>query len=432
MAFSLSVLNKKLGPGLTYNIQSGEYNNKRIIIVGEGTKDKPITINGNGVYITDKTTINFKGKHIIFSGFTFKNLLSKNPIRLTGSNIRFTGNIIEEIKNDCDKIIDVIGMYNRIDNNKFRTLRFKGDVINIECSKQYKTFTLVDNNDFSDRFTTEKNKNGFIINVGNQNTYLYQTKSIIYNNIFSNCMDCISIKSCLNVITYNKFIGCDGFLCINGKCNTFTKNYLNGCNKKDSYGIKFYDTDHIILSNTFENITSQEPKMAPLMIMCGVSNINVYNNDFINCFVCIAIGNDKKKTSIIPDNMEIKNNRIIKCNYMFCKQKNNYGKKVIITNNKPFNYNQKINLYTGKNFEEVDFEKFYNSLSSIEQTIKPIEPIKPIKPIPVPVIQPVKDDNIEDFVKTFKEIKLLKENVKVMLDKIVKLQKNMDSLIKKI
>lgn len=438
MTFDIKILNKNLKPGLTYNILSGEYHNNRINISAVGTETQPITINGKDAMITDKTTIKITGSYIIFQGFTFRNLNSKKPIKIEGTNIRFTKNVIEELSNDSEQCIQISGKNNRIDNNTFRTIRCMGALISV-----MNKFNLIDNNNFSDRFPQNDGKTGQeIIRIGDSKTFLQDYNCIIYGNKFNNCsgeIEIISVKGCKNIISNNTINDSEGQICLRqGKNNYVLRNYINGCKKLGASGVRLTDSGHIIQFNTFENLVDEEPFRSPIGIMCNTLDITITNNDFINCFTCFAIGIDHKKSkNILPNKLNINTNRIIKCNYMFSKSKKNkgYGEDVSITNNPLIKYDQKLNLFTAYNPEKVDFTKFYDSLLKvIPESINEEEEYKEQAPdsfTETKIINLTKRLEYSNlFIKKYKELKILRKQSVTIFGKIKSIQKELDDLIK--
>lgn len=415
MVFDITILNKPLKTR-TYEILSGEYNNNRVHIKASGTTKQPITINGTGVMITDKTTIKITGSNIILQGFRFKNIKSKKVLKLYGNNIKITNNIFEELMINFDSLIEVSGINNRIDNNVFRTIKCNGPLINVIVKKNERVNCIIDNNSFSDRFHFDtKSSHQEIIRIGDLKSSLYLGNTIVYNNKFNNCENIISIKSCSNIISNNVINGCKGFINLEaGKGNYIIKNYFNGTKKLKTAGIKIIDSDHSIYDNTFENLIEQDPLFNPIIIMNGTSNLKIRDNDFLNCYSCFAIGL-KDHNNPIPKQLEITNNRIIKCNYTFSKSKKLKGYKddSIITNNFLYNYDQKLRLHFGKNKNEINFQDLFECLLKTPIVELPIfsEEYKDDykETIPKPKFQI--DGKLKEILDTFKKLKLLKKEI---------------------
>lgn len=379
MTFSLTILNKPLKAGLTYTILQNEYHNNKIHISASGTAKKPININcAKGTLITNKTTIKISGSYIIFEGFTFRNLVSKKCLKLDGDHIILRNNTFEEMSEPVEKHIQVSGQYNRITRNIFRTMHFLGNVIVVEVNKKRSNFCMIDNNSFDTRFPKGDKNGQETIRVGDSKNSLYESKTMIYNNKFNNIdgeIEIISIKSCSNIIANNTIMNSSGQICLrHGKNNLVVDNYINGGGKIGAGGLRVTDSDHRIFRNTFELLVDTGGFRTPIALMCGqvdnklngyapVTNIQIVDNDFINCFNCLALGvSHKRGKNIKPDNLKITDNSIIKCNYIFNKDTLGYGENVEISNNPLYNFDQRLRLKVGINSVNVNIEKFYNDM----------------------------------------------------------------------
>jgi len=431
MTYDITVLNKpKLKPGLTYTILQNEYFKNRVIIKASGTKERPITIQATpNTIISDKTTINIKGSWIIFQGFTFRNLTSTKPIRLEGNHIRFTKNIIEEHMTDIESLITNTGQFNRIDNNTFRTMSFNGNCIQVGIDKKHPSFCIIDNNSFSDRFHKDDSKETEIINLGDKKSSLYQGKNIIYNNKFSSCQNIINVECCSNIISNNQLSRCEGLITLRrGKNNQVSHNYINSGDVEGG-GISIYDTDHILMNNTFEQLTSEDPNKSPISIMCGTDKVSIQDNDFINCFNCFAIG---VGTKVKPKNLTITENRIIKCNYLFNKKTKGYNpENCSITNNPLFNRDQRLRLKTGLNPDNIDIEKFYKHLNLNDVYQNPVPSIR-LPPPQQLTRDPVRDDLYKNKLDRLKKLLKLKQDLAKEISNMYKKIKNLQDEINKL
>jgi hypothetical protein len=373
----LKKLNNKLKEGNTYTILSGEYHNNRIHIKSSGTKENPITIQNQGnVLLTKKTTLRITGSHIIFQGFTFQNINVNKMIRLEGNDIRFTKNQIYNLEKDVERIISVKGERIRIDNNLFRYFDKLGCLICVDVFETKPLFCMIDHNKFNDRKPTDKNNGLECIRIGDSKSSLYDSKTTIYNNMFNNIngeIEIISIKSCRNLILNNKITNSQGTITLrHGQFNKVLWNYINADNNDNNGGIRIMDSYHTIMNNTFENISDENPFRSPISVMSGqvnnklkgyapVHDVNITNNDFINCYKVFSLGvNNKSRSNIEPFDVTIRNNRLIKCYSMFNDSDKIVGyKDFTITNNPIFKYDQKLNLRIDKENYEYNIQEFY-------------------------------------------------------------------------
>lgn len=399
----LDKLNNKLKAGLTYMIDDNEYTNNKIKITSSGTKDLPITIQAENVILSNTTTLRIIGSNIIFSGFTFQDININKMIKLEGSNIRFENNTIQTLKRDVEFILGIYGQYCRVSNNTFRNFDKMGVIVNILVNKDKPNFCLIDNNKFNQRKSMEGKNGAEMIRMGDSKTSLLDCKSILYANMFNLCngeIEIVSVKSCKNIIYNNKFIDCEGGLCFrHGKDNLAIYNYFNGVIKKEASGIRITDSGHRIFFNTFENIANENPFRSALSMMNGeidnklngyapVKDIIAKYNDFIYCENCLSIGIfNKRKSNVIPENVDVSENRFIKCSNVFNTSKKVKGhKKSKVTDNKLLKHDQKLNIENTKELSNVNIEEFYNNTYNktfsnkavIDPIIKPEIIIEPV------------------------------------------------------
>jgi len=373
----LSKLNTKLSPGNTFIIKEGEYNKSKINIKSSGTAESPITIlSEDNVIITGKTVIRITGSHIIFTGFTFRDIDINKSIKLEGDHIQFTRNTIDHVKKDVEFVIGVYGSHCRIDNNIFKNFDKLGVIICLFPKIMTPLYCLIDKNSFVERKKMKKKTDTEMIRIGDSKTSLFDCKSFVYSNTFNLCsggIEIISVKSCKNVIYNNKFIHCGGGVCFrHGKDNLAMYNYFLGSNEECS-GIRVTDSGHRLFYNTFEKIQNENTFRSALSIMNGeidnklngyapVSNIVVKYNDFIDCENCMSIGViNKRRSNIKPTNIDVSENRFIKCRGMFNNDKNKGAAKSTITDNKIIKYDQKLNIELPYEYENVDIKLFYEN-----------------------------------------------------------------------
>jgi diadenosine tetraphosphate (Ap4A) HIT family hydrolase len=360
--------------GWTYDITANEYYNNRIHIKASGTAEKPITITASSnTLITANTTIKITGDYINFEGFTFRDLKKNKAIRIEGNHVKFSRNVFEGLYTDVEKLIQVTGHHCTITENTFRTMRFIGTLISVEPNKTKKIKCLIHKNNFSDRFTKNKRQSPqSIITIGNSKT-AFDSSSIIYDNLFSNCSsetEMISVRSSNNIISHNKITNCEGQILLkNGNNNQVLSNYINGYKKDGAGGISINGENQIIKNNIFENLIDEDPLSAPISIMCGketpINNITITDNQFLLCNSCFAIGVKHGKFNILPKNITANNNQIIKCLYIFNKDSDCKGSDETTTNiseNPMFKKDQKLRFPVSVNWDNNNFDKLYTLL----------------------------------------------------------------------
>ena len=304
----------------------------------------------------EKLTI--KGDNIIIKGLNMNNLQNKS-ITITGNNNTLDSCFFNG--NEGNQCIYIKGQYCRITNCLFENMENKGCIITVVIHKSKPSYCLIDNNNFRDCLKTFDN-GAELIRIGDSKTSIYNSFSIIYNNFFSRCnreIELISIKSCSNIICYNKIIECQSGICLrHGRRNIVKYNYINGNHIKGCAGIRIIDKEHIIHNNTIEGIDSNNnPFRSAISIMCGeekpkangyfpVKHIYIANNDILACDVAFSIGvNNKRGKQVKPLKLSMEHNRVVKCLKMIDDNEKCLGSEKSFMDNQEIKKDVKINVY---------------------------------------------------------------------------------------
>ena len=432
-SYDLTFLNTiPFNAGSTYQVKADEYIKNRIRINAQGTRDKPITIQAeSGTMITNKTTLSIKGSHIILEGFTFKNLQSNKSIKILGDHITLRNNTFEELQKKVDCYIEVKGKSCRLSNNTFRTMSFDGNLINVIVNSKEPNFCLIDNNTFSDRKTKEEHKRETIIQIGDKKTLLNVSKTILYNNKFNNIesneVSLIDVSSSSNIFSTNTITNTKGNVVIQGKDNFVLDNFFNS-----SLGVMLFGTDHFVKGNTFERFTEENPINSPIVLMADTLYVKILENDFLDCFNCFSIGLSNRYHKNPTNHLEIVNNRIIRCSYMYNKDKSlkGYEKESIIKDNPIFRKDQKLRLKTGLTSIHQENLVVYNLLKQERPLLEKhsIQETKEEKPFDFKT-------EYERLIKTDERLTLMRSirkkkiQIRNLIDEVKKEQKRLDELI---
>ncbi len=268
-----------------------------------------------------------KANDTTITNLKMDNLTSK-CVQLIGDNIllekcSFNGN------ESCDMMLQVKGSKCRISNCLFERMNKKGVIIAVSVYKNKFSYCLIDNNNFRD--CKEGDSNGWeCIRIGDSKSSLYDSKSMIHNNFFASCdreIELISIKSCANVICFNKIIDCkSGIVLRHGRRNRVVNNYINGNHREGCCGIRICGKEHTIANNTIEGILNKDnPFRSAICIMNGeednklngyeaVKNTQIINNDFLSCEVAFSLGvHNKRGKQVLPQKILIEGNKVVKC-----------------------------------------------------------------------------------------------------------------------
>ena len=293
-----------------------------------------ITITESGTYDLVNQKIEkliIKASKVIIKNLKMYRLLNKS-VQLLGDDIT-----LEKCSFDgCvkgEQFIQVKGSRCRITNCLFERFNEKGVCICVSVYKNKDGYCLIDNCNFRDM--KEGKENGYeVIRIGDSKSSLYDSKSMIFNNFFNNCdreIELISIKSCANIVSFNKVIYCkSGIVLRHGRRNKVINNYIHGNYRKGCCGIRITGREHIIKYNTIEGIINKEnPFRTAISVMCGEENnkLNGYEpvkrceicyNDILGCEVAFSIGvHNKRGKQVLPIRLSIEGNKIVKCNQMW-------------------------------------------------------------------------------------------------------------------
>ena len=289
-----------------------------------------ITITESGEY--DLSNIRVEKLIIKGNGVTIKNIkmtnLTEKCVQILGDNVTLSN--CSFIGNEkCSQMIIIKGQWCIIDNCLFEKMNEKGCLISVIVYKNKTNNCLISNNNFRDM--KEGDSNGWeVIRVGDSKSSLYDTKTIIFNNVFSNCnreIELISIKSCAVQVIFNKLFDCKSGICLrHGRRNKVMFNYINGNHTKGNCGIRICGKEHTISNNVIEGIVNRDnPFRTAISIMNGekdnklngyepVKSCFISNNDILSCDVAFSIGvNNKRKDQVLPNRVSIEGNRIVKC-----------------------------------------------------------------------------------------------------------------------
>jgi poly(beta-D-mannuronate) lyase len=321
---SISELHKTsrlLQPGDTIVLANGTYENQSIVIKATGTAENPIVITAETqgkVYIEGRSTLRLGGEFVIFSGFVFRNGYAKDVIQFrtkTGelaNNCRLTNCVIDGYNNPDDKEKErwvlLYGKNNRIDHCTFINKQNEGVLMAVVLEEKKndensrlansENYHQIDHNFFGERPKLKYVDNGGeIIRIGDSNTSLLASKTIVENNVFEHCdgeVEIISVKSCENILRNNYFYESAGALVLrHGNKNLVEGNVFIGNMKKNSAGIRVINADHIVRNNYLETLNGKG-SFSALSVMNAlespkmneyhpVKNVRIENNILVDC-----------------------------------------------------------------------------------------------------------------------------------------------------
>jgi poly(beta-D-mannuronate) lyase len=326
-------------PGDTLTMTNGTWTNVTIQFAAIGTASAPILLRAEsygGVIITGTSNLRISGKHLIADGLLFKNGTSGSGdvIEFRGSkgesdSCRLTNCSVVNF-NPADstrdyKWISMYGSYNRVDHCYLRGKKHAGTTLVVWLSAK-PNHHHIDHNYFAFRPELYGWNGGETIRVGTSDWSMYDSFTMVEENLFEECngeIEIISNKSCGNVYRNNTFLGCQGTLTLrHGNRATVEGNYFDGRHAVNSGGIRIIGEDHKVYNNYITRTDGTSLKSA-LTIMNGVPNspLNRYFqvkralvvfNTFVDTRSTFILGAGKDaELSLPPDSCVIANNIVV-------------------------------------------------------------------------------------------------------------------------
>ena len=389
-----------------------------------------ITITESGTYDLSTNKIHkliIKADKVLIKNLKM-NKLDNKSVQLLGNDITLSNCSFSECRKG-EQFIQVKGQRCRITNCVFERFNEKGVCICISVYKNKEGYCLIDNCNFRDM--KEGTSNGWeVIRIGDSKSSLYDSKSMIYNNFFTNCdreIELISVKSCSNIISFNKIIDCkSGIVLRHGRRNKVINNYIHGNYRKGCCGIRIIGKGHIIKYNTIEGIINKEnPFRTAIAVLCGEENnkLNGYEpvkdtqityNDILGCEVAFSIGvHCKRGKQVLPEKLLIEGNKVVKCNFTFNDDPKCLGAiKSFIDNNHIIDKDIKIETKKGEDIKDnVELINFYQQINMIQQEMPDSEDEE--KDIIIVDKEEDKDDiNFKDMLNEIERLREEEENSK--------------------
>jgi len=307
-------------PGDTLMMQNGTWSDQRIQFAKSGTATNPITLlaeTPGKVILTGSSTLEISGQYLTVSGLYFKGtatstLQSVVSFRTSSSNVaqncRLTNTLIESYSpvdgNTDTKWVSLYGTSNMVDNCSFINKTNIGTllVVWLPSSGTTENYHQIKNNYFGKRVSllddSGQEINGQeIIRVGDSNTSMGYSRTLVENNIFDQCngeIEIISNKSCGNSYRNNLFTSCVGTLTLrHGNDCLVEGNYFFGNNIPNTGGIRVIGENHKVYNNYLEGIAGSGYRAAictvgglvnsPLNGYFQVKNAEIAFNTLVNC-----------------------------------------------------------------------------------------------------------------------------------------------------
>ncbi|SDM27607.1 chondroitinase-B domain-containing protein [Kriegella aquimaris] len=325
-------------------LANGIWKDVQIKFIGEGTEDKPITIEAETpgkVFIEGVSNLEIAGNYLIVKGLYFRNgyTPTKNVIAFrtneekVANYSRVTNCVIldynQQQRDKDDLWVQFYGTHNTLDHcyiagktNGGPTLR-----VDLKGNQSIRNYHQIVNNHFGPR-PRKGGARGETIQLGSSFTSMSPSNTTIANNFFEECngeVEIISSKTNFNEIRNNVFYKSEGSVVTrHGNYAIIDGNYFIGDGVNKNYGgIRLVNTGHWVINNYFYKIIGENFR-SPLAVMNGIpkSPLNRYNqvtdvvvayNTYVDCKSPwqFGVGTNIEQKDVLPES-EIRSARALR------------------------------------------------------------------------------------------------------------------------
>ncbi|MFA7289341.1 MAG: chondroitinase-B domain-containing protein [Melioribacteraceae bacterium] len=336
--------------GDTLIMQKGIWNNQKIVFDGNGTESANIYLiaeEPGQVILNGNSTLRIKGKYLTVDGLRFYGGYSSSGAVIEfrnsssyANNCRVTNCAIIDYNppsNTTDyKWISIYGTNNRVDHCYLKGKTHSGTTLVVWLDKStVPNYHRIDHNYFGERPELGVN-GGETIRIGDSNTSIYSSKTLVENNYFERCngeVEIISNKSDENVYRYNTFFECEGGLTLRhgDNCSVYG-NFFFGNNKPMTSGVRIIASGHKVYNNYFQDLDGNSADWRGAIVMMNglrdtplngyfqVDSAIVAFNTIVNCKISFLIGSKKEadpKQDLTPKNSTFANNAVLSGSQVF-------------------------------------------------------------------------------------------------------------------
>lgn len=284
-----------LQPGDQVILANGEWRDFEMVFAGRGTSGSPISLTAEtpgGVIITGQSNLRISGSNIVVSGLVFRDGYSPTGEVISfrssktdlATDSRVTQVVIDRF-NQPDRLqtdywVALSGKRNRFDHSSLIGKTNAGVTLAVILDEEgsRENAHRIDHNYFGPRPVLGSN-GGETIRVGTSAHSMYDSKSVIENNVFDRCdgeVEIISIKSGANIVRGNLFLESRGSLTLrHGDGNLVERNVFLGKGVEHTGGIRVINRNQTVRGNYLEGIAGDGFASA-LAVMNGVPNSPVH------------------------------------------------------------------------------------------------------------------------------------------------------------
>ncbi|MBD0777262.1 DUF4957 domain-containing protein [Maribacter sp. ANRC-HE7] len=372
-------------PGTEIVLANGVWKDVQIKFIGEGTKDKPITIKAETpgkVFIEGVSNLEIAGNYLVVKGLFFRNgytptgdvIAFRTSEEKVANYSRVTNCVIldyNQLQRDKDDLwVQFYGTHNTLDHCYIAGKTNGGPTVRVDLkgNQSIRNYHQIVNNHFGPR-PRKGGARGETIQLGSSFTSMSPSNTTIANNLFEECngeVEIISSKTNFNEIRNNVFYKSEGSVVTrHGNYAIIDGNYFIGDGVNKNFGgIRLVNTGHWVINNYFYNIIGENFR-SPLAVMNGIpkSPLNRYNqvtdvvvayNTYVDCKSPwqFGVGTNIAQADVLPKS-EIRSARALRTEVANNIIYNKIGdKNVIIEHDKADGVKFKNNII---NNQGVDF-----------------------------------------------------------------------------
>ena len=328
----------RAAPGDALVMKSGLWSDAEIVFSGQGTADKPITLQAEKpgqVVVAGQSRLRIAGDHLVVEGLLFERAWHKTALiefrrdsRTQANNCRVTACAIV----DCNppdeavesKWVSLYGRGNRFDHCYLAGKENLGTTLVVWLDRENKAPPAghrIDHNHFGPRPPQKKN-GGETIRIGDSQTSLQSAGCVVEANLFEECngeVEIVSNKSCDNLYRGNTYLRCAGAVTLrHGNRCTVEGNFFLGQNARRTGGVRVIGEDHRVVNNYFSQLTG-EGSRAALSMMNGIPHTPLHGyaqvrralvafNTFVDCQHHFALGLGESSATLAPQDCTFANN----------------------------------------------------------------------------------------------------------------------------
>lgn len=332
---------KKLRPGDTIVLANGTWKDFEIVLTGNGTEAKPITLTAQTkgqVVISGQSNLRLSGQYLHVTGLVFRDGYSPTntviAFRRTAGEYAYHSRVSEVVidhfnnpeRHETDFWVMLYGKNNRFDHNHLEGKSNNGVTmaVRLDSVESQENHHRIDHNYFGPRPVLGSN-GGETLRIGTSHHSMSNSFTKVEYNYFDRCdgeVEIISSKSGSNVFRGNVFYESRGTLTLrHGNDNLVEDNVFIGNSVDHTGGIRLINKRQTIRNNYMSGLKGYRFGGA-LVIMNGVPNspINRYHqvedsvvegNTIVDSdHIEFAAGSDEER-SAVPITTAFKNNLIV-------------------------------------------------------------------------------------------------------------------------